>query len=1031
MSFLLDVVTLPQHMSSPKISLVKNIFDQQPQTVDLADVFAMIQSPTLTSQTARLRKLSARDPAKYRREKGQLPAAIFAGVFSQRGNAYCQTSSGLMIVDLDHLSDAASVKELVAADQYVRAAFISPSGTGVKFLVAIPQTTDPDVYAHIFTQVSQYFADVYGLECDMACSDIVRLCFLCHDETIIINESCQTFDARMTPDAPVDAPEDAPAAIHNDNDPAFRDAVLTVLQECGANLFADYRDFRSLLFACKREGVSYDVFDRICQRSDGYDASENAKAWSRFDPAKAASRRITFGTLYDYANRADHDRLTALLRAIPQPECLWDDDAILAAARRDPQAIDVPHVTIRDDQYISDVGIPIPAVGETIDVYARPAMGKSAAVAAAAHARRDLRFVMIMPTMPLRTAFCHDFPQFAEVCEGDSFDGERLTCTTQAKFAKTYAMTASDTETVFVLDESQTLQTDADPDYRLADVNRLAAKLRGCRVVKLTGTPVRFPHHTHRAVAIRRETERPLPATLLKYADTYAVIHDITRQNAADGLVPAFFITSINVIKKAAVLLQNLLDLKTGEKRPYCIYRDPDTQDMSEDARTLALTGHADRLPDDCLCILSTPLFEVGLNIDAANVGDVVIFPRQKQHDTAHGARKCYNEIEAAQTASRFRRGFRTLYIAWAAQTRLERADWSYDREFADITAKAEALRDAYNLQVRADRYFRHVKAIRDAIAPEHQQYIMPSDGGFICNSDGIDNLLLEGRRYAMTHDPVFFAKCLAECYTPIQITAIETHAARRTADERAFLQETGERLKADDQEAWEQELTRLADPAEPLQEDGRVSQCEKWVARLAAYLGREKAVSVVRGIGRDMAALSLFDKWTKLEVYRRGAVKVDTFEQITALLQSRTEWESSLFAEKLKPILRQDKYLRTMLTGDSVAVRWTPHRAAKIMSLFARRGAGKVLRVDGQVRRVYTIESYTPLQDAVLKHTGTPLNECVEFTQFCAKATAVKARQTGKDSRKTLLHFSEKGVYTLDEKCNTEERAAIMAFGG
>ena len=71
--------------------------------------------------------------------KADLPVIQFGGVFRQRGDDELLVPSGMICVDLDHLSDPHALLEQAQDWQDHVLSFISPSGDGVKVVVRYPE----------------------------------------------------------------------------------------------------------------------------------------------------------------------------------------------------------------------------------------------------------------------------------------------------------------------------------------------------------------------------------------------------------------------------------------------------------------------------------------------------------------------------------------------------------------------------------------------------------------------------------------------------------------------------------------------------------------------------------------------------------------------------------------------------------------------------------------------------------------------------------------------------------------------------
>lgn len=118
--------------------------------------------------------------------KKRLPAFLFSGTFSQRSDKALIQHSGLICIDLDSLNGTTgSVKEQLSADPHVLAAFISPTGTGLKVILRCdPEREHKDTYR----AAEKFFATHFGLRTDAACSDVSRMCFASHDPEAFVSD---------------------------------------------------------------------------------------------------------------------------------------------------------------------------------------------------------------------------------------------------------------------------------------------------------------------------------------------------------------------------------------------------------------------------------------------------------------------------------------------------------------------------------------------------------------------------------------------------------------------------------------------------------------------------------------------------------------------------------------------------------------------------------------------------------------------------------------------------------------------------
>ena len=147
------------------------------------------------------------------RRKLKLPAVTFSGAFSRREDSAIESHSGVLCIDLDNCEDCASMRARLASDPFIQAAFISPSGTGIKALVRI--TSDAGAHVRSFAAARKHFKDAYGVSIDESCKNLSRLCYVAHDaDAFVRKENARLLEPLKTetPQAPEksEAPPAAP-----------------------------------------------------------------------------------------------------------------------------------------------------------------------------------------------------------------------------------------------------------------------------------------------------------------------------------------------------------------------------------------------------------------------------------------------------------------------------------------------------------------------------------------------------------------------------------------------------------------------------------------------------------------------------------------------------------------------------------------------------------------------------------------------------------------------------------------------------
>ena len=166
--------------------------------ITLQEVYKLItSSERLKTLTETVRRAAENgDEKAYRMLKQQtLPYVTPCGIFTRRRSDCLEELSGLVVVDIDHLEsteEAEILRQELFDDPYLcpALAFISPSGLGVKAF--IPHASEQNATDGIRWAMN-YVHCMYdsnhrqpGKGVDTSGKDLVRSCFLCHDEGALL-----------------------------------------------------------------------------------------------------------------------------------------------------------------------------------------------------------------------------------------------------------------------------------------------------------------------------------------------------------------------------------------------------------------------------------------------------------------------------------------------------------------------------------------------------------------------------------------------------------------------------------------------------------------------------------------------------------------------------------------------------------------------------------------------------------------------------------------------------------------------------
>ena len=174
------------------ISFYNKLTDKASTEISFERVFELIQSGEGFKTT--IEKIR-NEPEKAKRDeiKKSLPAVAISGMFGEsRKVENLIHHSGFIQIDFDEVKNIEQSIEQLQKDKFTFAAFISPTGKGIKLIAKI----SPDKGTHInsFLQLESYYLEMYQLKADKQCKDVSRLLFLSWDEYLFVNENADTWE---------------------------------------------------------------------------------------------------------------------------------------------------------------------------------------------------------------------------------------------------------------------------------------------------------------------------------------------------------------------------------------------------------------------------------------------------------------------------------------------------------------------------------------------------------------------------------------------------------------------------------------------------------------------------------------------------------------------------------------------------------------------------------------------------------------------------------------------------------------------
>lgn len=117
--------------------------------------------------------------------KDYLPVFTPTGIFSHRSIAGLEEYNGIICLDIDHVEEPEILRAKASKLNYVHAAFITPSGKGLKVIVLTDSTRERYVFAENII-ADWFFHDTGGIR-DNRCKDIARIQYISYDPELYHN----------------------------------------------------------------------------------------------------------------------------------------------------------------------------------------------------------------------------------------------------------------------------------------------------------------------------------------------------------------------------------------------------------------------------------------------------------------------------------------------------------------------------------------------------------------------------------------------------------------------------------------------------------------------------------------------------------------------------------------------------------------------------------------------------------------------------------------------------------------------------
>lgn len=164
--------------------------------LDIILLYELIKSDRYKDQILSVRSSSKDDLDKKKRN---LDYVTPAGVFEARNKNGLLEPSGYAPIDIDNIGACYinEIKNKLKGDKYISLLFTSPSGSGLKALIKVPQDSD---YSDYVEEYYNYLSKNYGIDIknlDKQTKDISRACFVSYDPDAFLNLESKMFEQKF------------------------------------------------------------------------------------------------------------------------------------------------------------------------------------------------------------------------------------------------------------------------------------------------------------------------------------------------------------------------------------------------------------------------------------------------------------------------------------------------------------------------------------------------------------------------------------------------------------------------------------------------------------------------------------------------------------------------------------------------------------------------------------------------------------------------------------------------------------------
>lgn len=608
----------------------------------------------------------------------------------------------------------------------------------------------------------------------------------------------------------------------------------------------------------------------------------------------------------------------------------WDDLCRAAGLEEVKRQVETPrdvtgkHYAITQQQYISDLKLQYPALSWLISDTGN---GKTREVCRYADENPKDMTVLIAPTVFIAIQTAKDLKKAGKpfqlvlgksaiqtgasmgltVSQEYQYDMAGLTVTTLAKFVESFDFTGTLYPVTLFCDEVHGFSEDI---YRQFDIMRLTAMFPNARkIILMTATPYflhSFGLQAAPRIYIEKAGKQPTPCRLLWYKDEYAVI----KHFAAQGRV-IVEMNNKNALKVLAKTLRSqgfsgVYILTAEEKKA----GDPVFQHIAE----------YERLPKDCRILLTTKLYECGVNIRDTDISACLMFPAKRANvDNLPAAMPTPHAFK--QFVNRTREN--TPQAFYCLPARMKPTDehkvgyFDGGRKYRKFRRDATTQIDDWQEEITTfgsekarfdfDRLMK-----KDAVSLLSWDYVKNAP---VLSETGLDMAVCESYQKTLFHIPYLKEELNAHSLRfegEIDIESL-TSQGESTKQERQAIQSAKQEISDEDLEQFRADVVQMAGMNDKELKRQTNEHAEK-LAFLREMASPQDAAAILLKIGRQKRAFSQLRRrlllLKTLANYTTAGKHVETAASLMAFVK-RGEFTGKEAKEEIARIYSQDKIMR------------------------------------------------------------------------------------------------------------------------